>query len=180
MNPCEMKISNDLHALAEKVNTLRELMDERDRRYTGQFNDSKTAVSDALAAQKEKTATDFASSEKAIIKAEDAQRSYNERTNELRGALNDQNKTLLARTEAEARFKTIEDKIDEIKRDIVNLRESRADFRGGHVAEQQAGITQKWLIGLAVGVMLSMTGSGLAILLFLLKAFGVSSAAAGA
>jgi len=170
VNPCELKLSNELHALAEKVNALRELMDERDRRYTGQFNDSKTAVIDALAAQKEKTATDFASSEKAIIKAEDAQRSYNERTNELRGALNDQNKTLLARTEAEARFKTVEDKIDDIKKDIANLREYRSAGSAKTKAEDTASMTHKWLIGLAVGVMLSMIGSGLAVIMFILKA----------
>jgi tetrahydromethanopterin S-methyltransferase subunit F len=163
------KLASGLQALAEKVIALRELMDERDRRYTGQFDASKNAVIDALAAQKEQTSSVFTSSEKAIIKAEDAQRSYNERTNELRGALNDQNKTLLSRTEAEARFLNVEEKIDEIKRDVANLREYRSAVVGKDRAEAHAETTQKWLIGLAIGVMLSMLGSGLSIILFLAK-----------
>ena len=172
MKPCDSKLSNDLHALSEKVKSIRELMDERDRRYTGQFNDSKTAVIDALAAQKEQTASVFASSEKAIIKAEDAQRSYNERTNELRGALDDQNKTLLPRTEAEARFFSVEEKIDEVKKEIANLREYRSAGSATTKAEDAAATTHKWLIGLAVGVMLAMLGSGLSIMLFVIKTQG--------
>jgi len=169
MNPCEMKISNDLHALKEKVDAQRELMDERDKRYSGQFENGEKAVVFALAAQKELTATAFASSKEAIIKAENAQSSYNERTNELRGALNDQNKTLLSRTEAEARFMNVEEKIEDIKRDIASLRETRSSTVGQESAERRAGTTNKWLIGLAVGVMLSMIGSGMAVLLFILR-----------
>lgn len=77
------------------------------------FKASDEAVKAALAAQKELTATAFASSEKAIVKAEEAQREYNIRSNEFRGQLDDQNKLQMARTEALSMFEALEKRNEE-------------------------------------------------------------------
>lgn len=91
---------------------LERILEERDRLYNIRFEEAKTAVNAALIAQKEAVTSAFAASEKAIIKAEDAQREYNARSNEFRGQLDDQAKTLMPRPETMALFRSIEDKME--------------------------------------------------------------------
>ena len=86
------------------------IVDERDRQYDMRFRASEIAVQAALLAQKELTASSFAASEKAIIKAEEAQRDYNQRSNEFRGQLDDQAKMLMPRIEVVGLFKGVDDK----------------------------------------------------------------------
>ena len=124
MNPCQMKLSNALHALTAEFKAFRELMAERDVRYMGMFSAGDKAVASALAAQKEQTQSAFASSEKAIVKAEDAQKAYNTSHNDLARKMDDQNKATMPRTETESRFANLEEKIH-------NLRESRSELLGG-------------------------------------------------
>jgi hypothetical protein len=102
-------------SLKGKIKALRDVVDERDRLYKERDESRKTAVDAALQAAKEKTSDAFIASEKAIVKAEDAQREYNARSNEFRGQLDDQAKTLLPRNEADARFKAIEASIEAIR-----------------------------------------------------------------
>jgi hypothetical protein len=147
--PTLERFSSDLKGLRDlllaKLDALREMMDERDRRYAAMSAESKEAVRAAFVAQKELTDAAFKSSEKAIIKAEDAQREYNARSNEFRGQLEDQASRLMPKDEANARFKVADDKIDDIKKDVQNLRESRSEI-GGKTDQN------KWLIGIAVGL----------------------------
>jgi ABC-type Na+ efflux pump permease subunit len=145
--------------LVARLDASEKLNIERDRRYEERFKAAEEAVKAALVAAKELTAAAFASSEKAIVKAEDAQKSYNERTNELRGALNDQNKTLLPRNEADTRFAAIEEKVEEAKTGIASLRESRSEGSGKDEAVEAARLAQRWVIGLAITVLLFLAGS---------------------
>ena len=110
------ELTSDLDGLKnlffEKVKSLRDLMDERHSLYKERADSQKTAVDDALAAQKEQTSAAFVSSEKAIVKAEEAQTAYNTRSNEFRGTLDDQAKLLLSRTEYLAAHDALMSKID--------------------------------------------------------------------
>jgi hypothetical protein len=130
----------------------RRIMDERDRLYGVQFKASETAVSAALAAQEKQTSASFIASDKAIIKAEEAQREYNIRSNEFRGQLDDQAKMLIPRSEASALLKAVEEKVystkselegrlnafiasseknhDSAMKEIAGLRESRSSGQG--------------------------------------------------
>jgi len=150
---------------------LERIMDERDRRYEDRFKAQETAVYAALAAQEKLTNAAFASSEKAIVKAEDAQRDYNVRSNEFRGQLDDQNKVMsnemLRRAEAEQRFDAQDEKIDEIKKDVGGLRESRSGMSGRDDALDAARQAQRWAIGLGVTLLLFVAGS---VIIPLLKA----------
>jgi len=93
---------------------------ERDRRYEQRFIDAKLL-----------TDASFASSEKAIVKAEEAQREYNVRSNEFRGQLDDQAKLLMPRTEVTALMKAIEDKMESARRDNEKAFDSiREDIKG--------------------------------------------------
>lgn len=76
------------------------LFELHDRLNTQRFESADKAVSAA-----------FLASEKAIIKAEDAQRDYNVRSNEFRGQLDDQAKLFIARSEVAGMFKSLDDKI---------------------------------------------------------------------
>jgi hypothetical protein len=148
--------------------TLREfllrIMDERDHRYEDRFKAQETAVSSALAAQKELTSAAFAASEKAIVKAEAAQTSYNERSNEFRGQLDDQAKLLMPRTEADARFVSFEEKLASVKTDVSSLRESRADATG-----KSAGLSAGWGILIACGAIAALISVGTFIFVTLRK-----------
>lgn len=97
------------------IETLKEhliaLIEGNDRRYQESFAGADKAVGAALAAQKELTNAAFASSEKAIVKAEDAQRDYNVRSNEFRGQLDDQAQTLMPRSETAVLIHSLEDKL---------------------------------------------------------------------
>jgi hypothetical protein len=97
------------------IDTLKEhlikLIESNDRRYQESFAGADKAVGAALAAQKELTNAAFASSEKAIVKAEDAQRDYNVRSNEFRGQLDDQAQTLMPRSETAVLIRSLEDKL---------------------------------------------------------------------
>jgi hypothetical protein len=128
------------------------VVDERDRLYDTRFKAAETAVAAALAAQEKavgaalaaqekQTASSFLASEKAIVKAEDAQKDYNSRSNEFRGQLDDQAKTLMPRTEVNTMIRALEDKIvtadtdrekkfDIVTKDIAALRESRSNLDG--------------------------------------------------
>jgi DNA primase large subunit len=164
---------------------LERVIDERDRLYDIRFKAAEVAVNAALAAAEKQTSASFLASEKAIVKAEEAQREYNIRSNEFRGQLDDQAKTLMPRPETLTLFKSHEDKLasmrseldsrlsayivsveralDEVKKDINGLRESRSEGGG-----RQLGETAMWgyVVG-AAGFILTL-GS---IILLVLKLF---------
>lgn len=108
-----------LRELTAELDGLRELLlsklDERDRLYKERDDSRRTAVDAALSAAKEQTKQSFEASEKAIVKAEEAQKSYNQSHNDLARKMDDQNKATMPRTETEERFRTIEEKVNEVR-----------------------------------------------------------------
>ena len=130
----------DLH-----IDRLEQLMNERDKRYEERHIADVQAVQAALVSADKQVTTAFSASEKAVNKSEEAQKDYNVRSNEFRGQLDDQAKTLMPRTEALSRFETIDKRSEERKQQvddaitdlralIGNLRESRSEGVGSNVA----------------------------------------------
>src|SRR6185437_12887450 len=76
--------------------SLREIVDERDRRYEERFR-----------AMDEKTMLALAASEKAVTKAEIAQEKRFDNTNEWRAAMQDRDRNQMPRSEIEQRFGAI-------------------------------------------------------------------------
>jgi hypothetical protein len=113
----------DVRALRAEFEGQKALMDERDTRYEQAFLSSKEAVSAALQAAKDQTNASFFASEKAISKAEASQLQYNIGHNDLTRKMDAQYKEMLPRPEADSRFKSIEDKLAE-------LREAGSEVRG--------------------------------------------------
>jgi hypothetical protein len=138
---------------------LERVIDERDRLYDSRFRAAEIAVNAALAAQEKAVAAAFLASEKAIIKAEEAQKDYNTRSNEFRGQLDDQAKLLMQRSEALGLFKSSDDKIEAMRvffdsklesqrmaveksneglqKDIAGLRESRSESGGSKTGTRE-------------------------------------------
>jgi hypothetical protein len=146
----------------------------------GRFKASDEAVKAALAAQKELTATAFASSEKAIVKAEEAQREYNVRSNEFRGQLDDQAKLLITRTEAISRFETIDKRGEETKlrhdaeiaslrAEIGNLRESRSEGVGSNISLRDSRTQGNIDTSRMITIIIAAVGISVGIIEFLLR-----------
>jgi hypothetical protein len=154
------EITGELDGLRElhlsNIAAIRELLDERDRFYLVQFKAAETAVKAALDAAKEQVITTFNSSEKAIVKAENAQKDYNERTNEFRGQLSDQAKTFMPRIEVDRINAVLEDKISRLDLELRGLRESRSNREG-----TVFGIKSAWGILTALITTISLAISAL-------------------
>ena len=82
-----------LDAFREPVHRL---LDERERQIDIRLKASDIAVSAA-----------FVANEKAIVKSQEVQRAYNERSNEFRGELDGQAKMLMPRSEAAALIRSL-------------------------------------------------------------------------
>jgi Ni,Fe-hydrogenase I large subunit len=111
--------------LVEKVDGIKDIIDERDRRYEERFR-----------AMDEKTTLALASSEKAVTKAEVASDKRFESINEFRGTLSDQAAMLMPRAEVEIKFAAIDERLLDIKKEIADLRESRSEGSGKEKASQ--------------------------------------------
>lgn len=135
--------------------TLREFVErvfvEHEKLYDVRLNALEESFKSSLAAQEKLNTTIFSSNDKAITKAEEAQREYNIRSNNFRGQLDDQAKALMPRIETVTIFKAIDEKInaleisvsnhakehsmqneknfDRITKDITDLRDARSEFR---------------------------------------------------
>lgn len=91
------------------------LLIEQEKQNSERFAAADKAVSAALAAQEKATAAAFAASKEAILKAEEAQRAYNTSHNDLARKMDEQNKGTMPRTETEARFRGLEEKISDLR-----------------------------------------------------------------
>ena len=138
----------------------------------------KQAVAAQFVAVKEATAATFSSSQAAIVKAETAQSDYNIRSNEFRGQLDDQAKTLMSKDEAIPRFDTLGIRVDglreycdaqfnaikdanekrqkEVNDNINSLRESRSEVGGKEKATARGRERSDWSIGLIIAILLGL------------------------
>lgn len=117
--PSLRELTAELDGLREvllaKLEAAKEIFNERDKLYKERDESRRTMVDAALVAQKEQTKASFEASEKAIVKAEEAQKSYNQSHNDLVRKMDEQNKATMPRTETESRFRTLEEKINELR-----------------------------------------------------------------
>ena len=96
------------------------LIGANDHRYEQRFLDQERSVTTAMAAAKE-----------AVLKAENAAERRFEGINEFRAALGDQQRTLMPRTEAEEKFRTLEKQLDALARTVSDRVAERRGVAGG-------------------------------------------------
>jgi|GEM_PF-2102633 len=149
------RILNDMRDFIQR------LLDERDKQYDARFRAVEIAVTAAFAAQRESMTNAFLASDKAIIKSEEAQRAYNERSNEFRGQLDDQAKMLMPRSEVTALIHSLEDKLyaatqaGDRERAILIDRLNSLEKGSANLEGRMWAITAlAWVIALAVSIAL--------------------------
>lgn len=117
--PTLRELTTELDGLRElllaKLEASKEVINERDKLYKERDDSRRTAVDAALAAAKEQTKASFDASEKAIVKAEEAQKSYNVAHNDLARKMDEQNKATMPRLESQQRFDNIAKEVAELK-----------------------------------------------------------------
>jgi len=97
------------------------LINERDRQYQQRFEGQEKAVNAALIAAKEAVNAALASSKEAVTKAETANEKRLDAVNEFRAQLKDQQLTLMPRTEADIRLKTLEAEVARLNTVIIGI-----------------------------------------------------------
>jgi hypothetical protein len=116
-------ITSIIEALDRRVDTLYQgFKDEVDHRFEAvdlrnqqRYDAQQTALKDALTAQDKAVSAALNAAEKAVAKAEVASEKRFDSVNEFRGQLSDQAATFMPRAEAEAQYRSMTDKIDDLK-----------------------------------------------------------------
>ena len=108
------------------------------------FAGQKAAVDAAFAAQKEAINAALAAADRAVLKAELATEKRFESVNEFRGTLDNQQRTLIPRSEVAAIVKGLDEKIANLKEQFDKIQNDRS----GQISERR-GVVGGW--GYAVG-----------------------------
>ncbi len=149
---------------------MEELHTERDRNYQDKFRLLNESSEKALMAVEKQTSIAFGANKEAISKAEDAQKSYNERSNEFRGQLEDQAARLMGKDEALSKFSTYDEKLDECKAEIIKLREAHMQAVGRKEQIAEVKQSSQWSAGQLLSTIIAVVGFGLAIIAMVIKA----------
>lgn len=133
--PSLREVVTDLDGLREllltKLESLAILVNERDRLYLERDDARRRAVEVAFAAQKESINAALAAADRAVLKAELATEKRFESVNEFRATLDQQQRTLIPRTEVNVLMGGVTEKIDGLIKQVDTLQAERLGIRGG-------------------------------------------------
>lgn len=144
-------------ALGAAIEATKESQAAADRRYEQRFEAQEKAVQAAFAAQKEAINAALAAADRAVTKAELATEKRFESVNEFRGTLDNQQRTLIPRSEVDVIARGITDKIIDLTKTIDRMQAERQGIKGGY--------------GYAVGIV-GLVLTIVTLIAFGLKAFG--------
>jgi len=115
--------------------TLREYVEQRfkllEESVEQRFNANKEAVAAAFAAQKQAIDAALAAADRAVTKAELATEKRFESVNEFRGTLDNQQRTLIPRSEVDVLMKGIEEKVSNVQKQLDAQIAERRGIAGG-------------------------------------------------
>lgn len=154
LTPCEVKLSNDLHALKATVEAFQGLMDERGRLYDERHTTNKEMVKAAFDSAEKAVLTALTAQKEAVIKAEEAQRAYNTSHNDL---LRKQ-ELMIPRPEFVSAVERVSERIDETKAALASLDVSRGKSTGKDEGLELAKANQRLLISIGVPLLLFVLG----------------------
>ena len=121
-------------ALKDAALAAKEAYAAADRRYEQRFEAQEKAVSAAFAAQKEAINAALAAADRAVTKAETAVEKRLEGVNEFRQTLDDQQKTLITRSEVGEIRHALTEKLDRLTKTMDMLQAERQGLKGGWAA----------------------------------------------
>lgn len=153
----ETAIDYLLSMIASKHAELKILIDGNDLRYEQRFAAAQRAIDAAFAAQKEAMMTALVAQQEAVTKAERATEKRFESVNEFRGTLDNQQRTLIPRSEVQEIRKTLEVEITNLTK-IIDEVKAKSNER----TAERRGVQGGW--GTAVGVVGFLLGLVLGIL----------------
>ncbi len=117
------------------IDTLRahitSLIEGNDKRYEERFITSQKALELGLAAAKSEIAAALAAADRAVQKAEAATEKRFESVNEFRGTLDNQQRTLIPRSEVDVLVSGLNEKISQLTKQMDNLSAERIGIKGG-------------------------------------------------
>jgi len=132
-------LKDHLQSLIAVTETRLEAADQAaELRNEQRFIAQQQAIKDALISQKEAVAAALVAAEKAVLVAETNSEKWRMNANEWRGAMNDRERTLMPRAEAEARYKAIND-----KQDAMGMRVDLGDKANAEAIKALALATEK-------------------------------------
>jgi hypothetical protein len=111
---------------------IKEALAESDKRYEQRWAASQKALESALIAQKESITTAMAAADRAVTKAELATEKRFESVNEFRGTLDNQQRTLIPRSEVDVMVKGLNDKIGQLTKQFDQMQAERQGVKGGY------------------------------------------------
>jgi hypothetical protein len=127
----ETAIDYLLAVIREKDDHLHTLVLSNDRRYEERFVASQKALELGLAGTKSEISLALAAADRAVQKAEMATEKRFESVNEFRGTLDQQQRTLIPRTEVDVLVRGLDEKITQLTKQIDGMLSERAGIRGG-------------------------------------------------
>jgi hypothetical protein len=156
----ETAIDHLLAVVNERHARVITLIEGNDKRYEERFSASQKALELGLSGQKSEISAALAAADRAVLKAEVATEKRFESVNEFRGTLDQQQRTLIPRSEVDVLMRGVEEKIvtlnkslDETKATIASMQSERTGIKGGY--------------GYAVGIVgFVLTVASLGVLLF--------------
>jgi hypothetical protein len=169
----------DLREVVADLDGLRELLDEKSANLLRVMDERDTRYEQRFTAMDEKTSLALTASEKAVTKAETATEKRFDAVNEFRGSLKDQADTLYPRTEAETKFRSYDEKMDDMKKEISALREYKSESTGKAVVSEKNYDVERLQKSTniattiaAVAAVASVCGVIIALIVLLLRAHG--------
>jgi hypothetical protein len=112
----ERRHNHLMSLVVEKDIQYRQLFTERHNQYIEMFTSSEKATQVALTAAEKAVQAALIAAKEAVTKAEAASEKRFDSVNEFRNTLKDQQVSLMTRTEADVRFKSIEEKLEIINK----------------------------------------------------------------
>jgi hypothetical protein len=106
-------------------------MEGNDKRYEERFGASQKALELGLSGQKSEISAALAAADRAVLKAEMATEKRFESVNEFRGTLDNQQRTLIPRSEVDVMIKALTEKIAVNTKTLDTLIAERQGLRGG-------------------------------------------------
>jgi hypothetical protein len=149
----ETAIDYLLAVISEKHAHATTLIAGNDKRYEERFAASQKALELGLAGQKSEISAALAAADRAVQKAEIATEKRFEAVNEFRGALDNQQRTLIPRSEVDVMVKGLEEKIGSITKILDGIQSERREQRS-----ERRGIGSGW--GIAVAVVMFVIALG--------------------
>ena len=129
-------VETRFNLLGEEIRALQHAMDiafkESDLRYQQRFDAQAKALEAAFQAAKEAVQAALSAADRAVSKAELAADKRFESVNEFRKTLDDQQRTLMPREEANVQHRSVTDKLQNLKEQIDGLLSERAGVKGGY------------------------------------------------